>query len=133
MERRLAGLAVVVAATFVLGSSAWATGQSPAGGSEDAGLGVPQTAEEHAARAAAYREKAAVYRREAEVHRKMFADYKAKQGPSGLQSKLGHELPWIAKMRKHCDAYMKQAERMAAEAESFAQFHHMRSEEMKGK
>lgn len=94
---------------------------------------VPQTPEEHLARAAEYKEKAAAYRREADDHRKMLADYKAKQLPPGLETKLGHEPPWVKKMRKHCESYITAAERMAVEAEQFAEFHRMRGEEMRGK
>ena len=94
--------------------------------------GVPQTADEHTARAAWYREKAASYRQEAELHRRMFADYDKKEGSAALRSKSGRELPWVAKMRKHCESYMKEADRMAAEADRFAEFHRMRAEEMQG-
>jgi hypothetical protein len=93
---------------------------------------VPQTPEEHLARAAEYKEKAAAYRREADDHRKMLADYKAKQAP-GLETKLGQEPPWVKKMRKHCESYITAAEKLAVEAEQFAEFHRMRGEEMRGK
>jgi hypothetical protein len=136
MRGTAAGFTAAVAAVLVLGISAWsrveAAVRAPAS-AEEKGIGVPATPEEHAARATLYREKAASYRKEAETHRKMFADYKAQQGPPALQTKTGQELPWVAKMRKHCESYMKQAERMAAEADSFAEFHRMRAEEMKGK
>jgi hypothetical protein len=36
-------------------------------------------------------------------------------------------------MRKHCESYITAAERMAVEAEQFAEFHRMRGEEMRGK
>lgn len=94
---------------------------------------VPHTAEEHLARAASYREKAAQFRGEAEAHRKMFAEYDRKQGSPAMKSKMGREEPWIATMRQHCDAYIRQADKMAAEAEQFAEFHRMRGEEMRGK
>lgn len=95
--------------------------------------GVPQTAEEHLARAAMYKDKAAAARREAEEHRKMLADYKARQTPPGLETKLGQEPPWVKKMRRHCERYITAADQMAAEAEQFAEFHRMRAEEMRGK
>jgi hypothetical protein len=105
-------------------------GQSPG---DVAQVNVPQTPEAHLARAAKYKEKAAAYRREAEDHRKMLADYKAKQMPPGLETKLGQEPPWVKKMRKHCESYITAAENMAVEAEQFAEFHRMRGEEMRGK
>lgn len=122
---------------LLLGASglvrAQASGTQPAQSGPEKEMSVPQTAEEHSARAALYREKAASYRKDVETHRKMLADYKQSQNNPALQSKSGHELPWIAKMRKHCESYMKQAEALAAEADAFAKFHRMRAEEMKGK
>ena len=94
---------------------------------------VPQSPEEHFARAASYTEKAAAYRQEAAAHRKMFADYEKSGANPSLQTKMGRELPWVAKMRNHCDSYIKQAERLAAEADGFAEFHRMRGAEMQGK
>ena len=129
----------VVLAAFVgsVGATLAASGEDGEAASQAAPklevAAVPGTAEEHLTRAAAYKDKAAQYRKEAEEHRKMFADYKAQQNLPALQTKTGRELPWIAKMRKHCESYMKQAERMAAEAERFAEFHRMRGEEMQGK
>lgn len=129
------GLAVFI----TTGSVAARAGQQPA--SSTAGqkpgsaqqVSMAQTPEEHFARAAEYKEKAAAYRREADDHRKMLADYKARQMPPGLETKLGQEPPWVKKMRKHCESYITAAEKMAVEAEQFAQFHRMRGEEMRGK
>lgn len=100
---------------------------------QEAVADVPHTAEEHLARATSYREKAAQFRREAEAHRKMFVEYDKKQGAPALKSKMGREEPWIANMRQHCDSYIRQADKMAGEAEQFAEFHRMRGEEMRGK
>jgi len=99
----------------------------------DAEMSVPATPDEHLARAATYQEKAGAYRKEAAEHRKMFADYERQTGNPAQQSKVGRELPWIAKMRKHCDEYIKDAEKLAADAERFAEFHRMRAEEARGK
>jgi hypothetical protein len=104
-----------------------------AGRKADAEMSVPTTPDEHLARAATYQEKAAAYRKEAAEHRKMFADYERQSGNAALQSKSGRELPWVAKMRKHCEGYIKDAEKLAADAESFAAFHRMRAEEMRGR
>lgn len=107
---------------------------SPAAAPETAQpMSVPEAPEQHAARAAAYKERAAAYRQEAEAHRKMLADYVRTNGNPALQNKTGRELPWVANMRKHCQTYMKEAEKMAAQAEQFAEFHRMLGEEAKGK
>jgi hypothetical protein len=95
-------------------------------------LGVPQTSGEHATRAAYYKEKAAAYRQEVELHRKMFEDYDKKHGSPGGKALTGQDAR-VADMRKHCDTYMKEAEKLAAEAERFAEFHRMLGEELKKK
>lgn len=137
MRRRVRGvLAAAMAAGFLVGAGAWAAASAPeqaSPGKQETQVAVPQTPDEHLARAASYREKAASYRQEAELHRKMFAAYDKQEGNPALQSKSGRELPWVAKMRKHCESYMKEADRMAAEADRFAEFHRMRAEEMQGK
>jgi hypothetical protein len=136
MRTKNVGLTLaLIAAGGLLGSVARAGEPAPqqAGGKTDAEMSVPATPDEHLARAATYQEKAVAYRKEAAVHRKMFADYERQQGNPAMQSKAGRELPWIAKMRKHCDGYIKDAEKLAADAESFAEFHRMRAEEMRGK
>jgi hypothetical protein len=129
------GLTVLITTGIVVASAEQqpanaAVGQTP-GNPEQ--MRVPQTLAEHFARAEQYKEKAAAYRREADDHRKMLADYKAKQTPPGLETKLGQEPPWVKKMRKHCEGYITAAEKMAVEAEQFAEFHRMRGEEMRGK
>lgn len=126
----------VVAAA--LSTSAGVTLGSPVQGAsaveeQQMAVATPQTAQEHLARAATYKEKAAQSRKEAEEHRKMFADYDKKQGSPLLKSKMGRDEPWVAKMRQHCNTYIKAAETMAAEAERFAEFHRMRAEEMQSK
>ena len=134
MKIRLA--VCVMGAALVAGVGPWATAQTsdakPRVG-DDGSMSVPKTPEEHAARAASYKEKAAAYRKEAETHRKMFAEYERIQGNPALQSKTGRELPWVAQMRKHCEAYMKEAEKLAVQADRFAEFHRMLAEEAKGK
>ncbi|MFN8092246.1 MAG: hypothetical protein U0599_08520 [Vicinamibacteria bacterium] len=135
MRTRNVGLTLaLIAAGSILGSAARAGEQNAQQASKkDAEMSVPATPDEHLARAATYQEKAAVYRKEAAVHRKMFADYERQSGNPALQSKAGRELPWIAKMRKHCDEFIKDAEKLAGDAERFAEFHRMRAEEMRGK
>lgn len=115
--------------------SAWPADQSSKKEKETEqtqGVGIPTTPEEHLALAAEYDKKAATLREDATMHRKMFATHEKSQGSPSLQSKTGRELPWITKMRNHCDAYIQAADKLAAEAERFAEFHRMRAAEMKG-
>jgi hypothetical protein len=107
--------------------------QTPAAAAPSSPMSVPETPDQHAVRAAGYKQRAAAYRQEAQAHRKMLGDYVRKNGNPALQSKTGRELPWVANMRKHCEAYVKQAEKMAAEADQFAEFHRLLGEEAKGK
>ena len=72
-----------------------------------------------------------VGQREAEAHEQMFVEYDKKQGSPALKSKMGRQEPWIANMRHHSDSYIMQADKMAAEAERFGEFHRMRGEEMR--
>lgn len=88
---------------------------------------MPQTADEHSAMAESYKQKAANYRQDAEVHRKMLADYKK----GAVHLKQG-ENPWVTKMRLHCEKYIVDAERLAADADEFAKFHTMRAKELQG-
>jgi hypothetical protein len=95
-------------------------------------MGVPQTPEEHFGRAQAYRDKAVAYRQEAALHRRMFANYESRSGVPAMKAKTGVDAPWVAKMRRHCDALIKTADAHAVEAERFAEFHTMRGKEMQG-
>lgn len=134
MKNRIA--VCVMSAALVAAASPWVIAQTSSaktGTGDSQSLAVPKTPEEHAARAAFYKDKAATYRQEAETHRKMFAEYERTQGNPALQNKAGRELPWVAQMRKHCEAYMKDAEKLAAEADRFAEFHRMLAEEAKSK
>jgi len=131
------GPSVVLAAALCLGSAPLMLAgddavPGTAAGDEQA-VAVPQTPDEHFARAKAYEDKAATYRQEATMHRRMLADYDKAHGNPALETKTGKELPWVGKMRKHCESYIKEAERMAGEATRFAEFHRMRGEEMRGK
>ena len=94
-------------------------------------VGIPSTPEEHLAMAEEYKKKAASYRKEVTYHQKMLEDYKkaATQGPAGKVP----ENPWITKMRKHCEGYMKDAEALAVDADKFAEFHRLRAAELQGK
>ncbi len=132
--RRAFPLALAVVAA-IAALSAWAADQSSKTVKETPptqDVGVPKTPAEHLARAAEYDQKAVKLREDVGMHRKMFAEYEKSQGSPSLQSKTGRELPWITKMRSHCDAYIQAEEKLAAEAERFAEFHRMRAAEMKG-
>jgi len=91
---------------------------------------LPETPQEHLAMSEEYKKKTATYREEAAFHRKMLADYKR-----GLYSdpRQAFENPYVKKMRLHCEAYIKDAEALAADAEKFAEFHRLRAAELQGK
>jgi hypothetical protein len=88
---------------------------------------MPQTADEHSAMAERYKQKAANYRQDAEMHRQMLADYK-----KGAVHVKQSENPWVTKMRLHCEQYIVDAERLAADADTFVKFHTMRAQELRG-
>ena len=131
------GPSVVLAAALCLGSAplvlASDDGAPGTAAADEQAVAVPQTPDEQLARAKVYEDKAATCRKEATMHKKMLADYDKAHGNPALETKTGKELPWVAKMRKHCESYIKEAERMAGEADRFAEFHRMRGEEMRGK
>lgn len=90
---------------------------------------MPHSASEHSAIAESYKKKAANYREDADMHRKMLAEYKLGAAKAPKQS----ENPWVAKMRRHCEKYIKDADTLAGEAEHFADFHTMQAKEVQGK
>lgn len=90
---------------------------------------VPETAADHMALAKQYTEKAAAYRAEADHHRKMFEAYKA----SVATSPKNPSNPWAVKMQKHCMAFVKDAEKLAADAQKSADYHTLRAKELEGK
>jgi hypothetical protein len=89
---------------------------------------LPQTAEDHLAMAKSYAEKATTWRNEAALHREMAAAYK-KANPD-LKGGIRHSE--AVKMEKHCMAIVKDAEKLAADAEESAKFHSLRAKEMQG-
>lgn len=91
---------------------------------------LPSKPQEHDAMSEEYKKKAAAYREEATFHRKMLADYKARVA---VIPKSSVENPFIRKMRIHCEGYIKDAEALAADADRFADYHHLRAEELRGK
>jgi hypothetical protein len=90
------------------------------------------TQAEHQALADGYRKKTAAYREDAATHRQMLATYK-KQVAVPTDGKTGIENPWVKKMRVHCEAYIRDADRLAADSEKFTEFHTMRAAELQGK
>jgi len=90
---------------------------------------VPATTAEHEALAKQYKDEAAQYKKTADDHRAMAAVYaKAHQ-----DSKGGVKNPWNEKMKKHCEALAKDADKLAADAEKAADFHSLRAKELAGK
>jgi hypothetical protein len=90
---------------------------------------VPVTAEDHLALAKSYTDKAAAWKAEAATHREMAATY-AKSHPEG---KLGTRNQWNVKMENHCLAIVKDAEKLAADAELAAKMHEIRAKELSTK
>jgi hypothetical protein len=90
---------------------------------------VPATVADHMALAQQYTDKAAAYRAEAEHHRKMSGAYK--QGAA--TSPKNPSNPWAVKMHKHCMAFVKDAEKLAADAQKAADYHTLRAKELEGK
>jgi hypothetical protein len=90
---------------------------------------VPVTVADHTALAKQYSDKAAAYRAEAEHHRKMAEAYKK----SVATSPKAPANPWAVKMEKHCKAFVKDAEKLAADAQKAADFHTLRARELEGK
>lgn len=130
--RRVA-LAALLAVPLALGGSpALASAQTPAppAAEKKETVKLPETPQEHLAMSEEYKKKAVTYREEAAFHRKMLADYKAQVRPDPRQA---FENPYVKKMRIHCEAYIKDAEALAADAEKFADFHRLRAAELQGK
>ena len=92
-------------------------------------VNVPQTTADHMALAKQYAEKATAYRAEAEHHRKMSAAY----AKSVATSPKNPSNPWAVKMQKHCMALVKDAEKLAADAQKAADYHTLRAKELEGK
>jgi len=79
-----------------------------------------------ARRAAEYERKAKDLRGEARADRVMLDDFTRQEPPN----KTGREYPWVAKMRRHCEGYIRQSEALAQEAESSAEFLRWRAKEL---
>ena len=90
---------------------------------------LPESAAEHASMAADYERKAAEWRKEAEFHRQMAAAYRA----THPDSKGGVPNAEAVKMEKHCMAIVKDAEKLASDAEWSARYHRERAKEIQAK
>jgi len=90
---------------------------------------VPVTAADHLAMSRSYAEKATAYRAEAAYHEGMAQAY-ARAHPD---RKSGARNPWTVDMEKHCKAIVKDAEKLAADAEWASRFHELHARELEGK
>jgi len=117
-----------VAAVFAL-TSAYPAFASDTTADRMGAAKVPETAEEHTAMAAEYQKKATEWRKEAEFHRQMAAAYKA----SHPDSKGGVRNAPAVKMEKHCMTIVEDSERLAADAEWAAKYHHARAKELQAR
>jgi uncharacterized membrane protein YccC len=91
---------------------------------------LPKTAADHEALAKQYDEKAAQYRKDAAEHRDMAAA--ARKFEEEMRSHPTAESKAAASMAKHCGSIMKDADKLAVDAESAAKFHRMRAKELAG-
>jgi hypothetical protein len=90
---------------------------------------VPTTVEEHQAMAKDYKEQATKFKKLADEHRAMAAAYAAAHVPTnGPTPNVGTE-----KMKKHCEAIAKDADKLAHDAEMAAAYHEQRAKELQGK
>lgn len=128
--RRVPVAAIALVAALAAGAAPQTPTPAVATVASPEAIKLPSTPEEHDAMAESYRKKAASYREEAAFHRKMFADYKARVA---VIPKSSMENPFIRKMREHCETFIKDAERLAVDADKFAEYHHFRAEELRGK
>lgn len=90
---------------------------------------IPESAQEHLAMAASYREKVKTYLQEVETHQQMLEAYRRKVV---VNPRSQYENPWLKKMRKHCERYITEARQLAAEAQKFADYHELMGKELQG-
>ena len=90
---------------------------------------VPTTVAEHEALAKQYKEEATQFKKVADDHRAMAAAYAAAHQPTnGPTPNTG-----AVKMKKHCEAIAKDADKLSTDAEKAADYHTLRAKELKGK
>jgi hypothetical protein len=119
-----ARLVRLLAATVAVVFSFAAAAQTPA--PSDADVALPQTASDHAAMAVTYEKKAAEWRQEAQTHRAMAAAWNRRH----MDFKGGVRNPEAAKMEKHCMTIVRDAEKLASDAEWAARYHRARAKEL---
>ena len=122
---RIQSLVLAVAISMPL-SSALAQTTPKSTDEARAAVKLPGTAEEHAAMANEYAQKAGEWRKEAELHRDMAAAYAA----SHPDQKGGVRNAEAVKMEKHCMAIVKDAEKLATDAEWSEKYHRARAKEL---
>ena len=89
----------------------------------------PATVEEHQTLAKKYRDEAARFRDVAAEHHAMAAAF-AKSHPDAKGGAKNHA---SEKMQQHCNALVKDAEKLATDAEKAADYHDLRAKELQGK
>ena len=90
---------------------------------------VPTTVAEHEALAQQYKEEATQFKKVADDHRAMAAAYGAAHQPTnGPTPNAG-----AVKMKKHCEAIAKDADKLSSDAGKAADYHALRAKELKGK
>jgi len=111
-------------APFVLGLASFSARAAVA---EDARPAA--TVEEHQTLAQKYRAEALRFRDVAAEHRAMAAAF-AKSHPDAKGGARNHA---SEKMQQHCNALVKDAEKLATDAEKAADYHDLRAKELQGK
>ena len=92
---------------------------------------APTTVEEHQAMAKHYRDEAANFKKLADDHRAMAAAYADKHVPTNGTPPTPN--PLTVKMKKHCEAIAKDADKAAHDAEMAATYHEQRAKELQSK
>lgn len=119
MKSAIRNVAAALAVALALGSSVRAEEHA-----------LPKTAADHESLAKQYEEKAAGYRKEAAEHRDMAAE--ARKHAEEMRGHPTPESKAAAEMATHCGTIMKDANKLAEDAEAAAKFHHMRAKELRG-
>ena len=122
-------VSALVSASLFFAPTAGAQKTPPSPEQRNESVKVGETPEDHLAKATEYAKKASSYREEAAMHRRMYADY----AKTVAFNPKAPENPWLRKMRDHCDRFIKDAERLAADSDTFAEFHRLRAAELQGK
>ena len=116
----------IALALVVAMAAARAGAQDPDRQAQSWRLKVPETAEQHLRLASDYRKRAAELRLEADLHRQMMTAYSR----GVAETPKGTAKPWWSKQRRHCERLIRQAESLAKELQSFAEYHTRRAAEL---